>query len=117
MKIIRDLDIQPGDPGPSDEIVGIRCDLCGAEQAAEKSDHTPRIDIDDGHTIHRADLCSSCLAEVRQVIGDRMMRMRPVTEWLDSGIRSWGYERIDAETGTICRSSSICDEGLWQRFS
>lgn len=117
MKITRDNDIKPGDPGPSTEIVGVRCDLCGDRRDADKRDHTPRIDIDDGHTIHRADLCSGCLAEVRQVIGDRMMRMRPVTEWLESGIRSWGYDQIDEQTGTVCRSSSICDEGLWSRFS
>lgn len=117
MKIIRNLDFEPGHPGPIDEIIGIQCDVCGDRHDADKRTHTPRIDLDDGHTIHRVDLCSPCLSGVRQALGEIVTKMRPVTEWLDSGIRSWGYDQIDAETGTICRSSSICDEGLWSRFS
>lgn len=117
MKITRDLGIESGDSGPSSEIVGVQCDICGGRRDADKGDHTPRIDVDDGHTIHRADLCSTCLAGVRQAISEYIPRMRAVTEWTSGGIRCWGYDQIDAETGTILRCGSICDEALWSRFS
>lgn len=117
MKIVRDLDIQPGDPGPSTEIVGIRCDLCGAERGVAKREHTARIDLDDGGTIHRADLCPECLADVHRVLASQIPKMRPVTEWTRGGIRSWGYDEIDSESGTQLHRSSICDEGLWERIS
>ena len=98
-------------------IVGVQCDICGIRNDADKSDHTPRIDIDDGDAIIRADLCAGCLAQVRQVLRDHLPRMRPVTEWVRGCWRSWSYDQIDEATGSICRASSICDEGLWSRFS
>ncbi|MEQ8271524.1 hypothetical protein [Algiphilus sp.] len=117
MKITRDLEIKSGDSGPPSQIVGIRCDICGAERDASPQEHTPRLDIDDGTTIHRADLCLRCLTGVCQALSEHIVKMRPVTEVTKGGIRAWSYDQVDVETGAILRVGSIADEGLWSRIS
>ena len=114
MKIVRTLPTPT--TGPSTQLIAIQCDICGHRYNAASRDHTPRIDLDNGDAIIRADLCRRCLAHVQSVLGVTLEMMRPVTKWQSRpGWRSYAYVLRDADSGHPIHCAGMSDEhGEWR---
>jgi len=108
-------------------IVGKRCDHCGHDvrlpvvetdglrSAGSLSAELSRfvsIDIDQGHDLQRADLCERCASQLLENLRSFLPAFRQIaSEHPVSGIRTWSYRLIDAETGHPFQVSSFFDTG------
>lgn len=110
MKVVRDLPVPS--TGPLTELIAVECDICGAREEAVGREHIPRLDIDNGYSIARADLCAGCLAEIHKALGEWVYRMRPITAWQSRGPgwRTYSYAMRDADSGELTYCSGIGDE-------
>ncbi|MDM4772954.1 hypothetical protein [Solimonas sp. SE-A11] len=108
-------------------LVGKRCDHCGHSvrfQDPESSGGRPAtsigaeigrfisIDIDEGHQLQRSDLCEACASGLLDGIRTFLPAFRPIaSEDPVSGIRTYSYRLIDAQTDKPFHVSSLFDEG------
>lgn len=108
-------------------IVGKHCDRCGHRvQFSAPGSLTGRtdvslgaelgrflsIDMDEGYQLHRADLCEACAAKFLDVLQTFLPAFRLIAaENPVSGLRSYSYRLIDAETGRTFEVSSLFDDG------
>ena len=108
-------------------VVGKRCDRCGhrvqfpsPEALSERTavslgaelGRFITIDIDEGRLLQRADLCGPCAASLLESLRGFLPAFRPIaSEDPTSGVRTYAYRLIDAETDRPFQVSSLFDDG------
>ncbi len=120
MKIVSYTDTQT-------QIAGKRCDHCGhsvtpfgpemsggrsAVSLGAECSRFVSIDIDQGHELQRADLCEQCASQLLEKLQTFLPAFRQISsEHPVTGIRTWSYRVIDAQTGRPFQVSSLFDDG------
>lgn len=108
-------------------VVGKRCDRCGHRVQLQNpevlSNRTAvslgaelgrfiSVDIDEGHQLQRADLCGDCAAILLESLRIFLPAFRPIaSEDAVSGVRTYSYRLIDAETDRPFQVLSLFDDG------
>jgi len=108
-------------------LVGKRCDRCGhrvkfqnpealsgrtAVSLGAELGRFISVDLDEGHLLHRADLCEACAASLLDCLRAFLPAFRPIaSEDPASGLRTFSYRVIDAETDRPFQVSSLFDDG------
>ena len=109
------------------QIVGKCCDRCGHrvqfQHPAAVHERTAvslgaelgrfiSIDIDEGHLLQRADLCDECAASLLESLRGFLPAFRPIaSDDAVSGVRSYSYRLIDADTDHPFQVWSLFDDG------
>lgn len=109
------------------QFIGKRCDRCGQRTQFQNpellSERTAvslgaelgrfiSIDIDEGHQLQRADLCGPCAASLLECLRDFLPAFRLIaSDDPVSGLRTYMYRLIDAETDLPFRVWSMFDDG------
>jgi hypothetical protein len=70
------------------------------------------VDIDEGHLLQRADLCEECAESLLKCIRAFLPAFRTIaSEDPVSGVRTYSYRIIDAQTNRPFQVTSLFDDG------